>query len=144
MRGPDADLPPSCLGQSIWKLAEARLWLAQSKGKLCESSVLSDKTAPVTDDPSDVSLCWNRSLHLSFWIFWICNPSSRCLFCLRPLFFPLSLESLRVWFKSVIPEHDGNFPLWEPQKTNTVEPRCKSAGSHHCERFMQYNVLMYF
>ena len=42
-------------------------WL--SHRRVCKNSVLSDKTAPVTDDPSDMSVRWNRSLHLSFWIF---------------------------------------------------------------------------
>lgn len=44
---------------------------------------------------------------------WICNPSSRS----PPSSFLLPfLESVRVWFTSVIPEHDGNFSLREPQK----------------------------
>lgn len=58
MRGPDADFSLSLLfGPISLKTGRGPSAIGSVKRQVCASSVLSDKTAPVTDDPSDVSLC---------------------------------------------------------------------------------------
>lgn len=54
-----------------------------------------------------------KSLHLSFWIFRFVTP--HLVHILSPSSF-LLFFSVCVWFTSVIPEHDRNFSLQEPQK----------------------------